>query len=66
LEARAEVLFLGGTFGDLTTMASSWEGALVTVKVSKRGAAVASLFGSSSSLRREQKAKLSINQKGKN
>jgi hypothetical protein len=38
----------------------------VIVKVSKRGAAAASLFRSSSSLRRKDKAKLSINQKGKN
>jgi hypothetical protein len=35
----------------------------VIVKVSKRGAAAASLFGSSSSLRRE---KLGINKKKKN
>jgi hypothetical protein len=38
----------------------------VIIKVSKRGAAAAPLFGSSSSLRREQKAKLSINKKSKN
>jgi hypothetical protein len=63
LEARTEVLFLGGTSGDLTTTASSREGSLVIVKVSKRGEAVASLFGSSSSLKRE---KLGINKKKKN
>jgi hypothetical protein len=38
----------------------------VIVKVSKRGAATASLFRSSSSLIREQKAKLSTNKKSKN
>jgi hypothetical protein len=38
----------------------------VIIEVSKRGAAAASLFGSSSSLSREQKAKFSINKKSKN
>jgi hypothetical protein len=38
---------------------------LATVRVSRRGAVAASLFGSSSSLGRKQKAKLNINKRAR-